>query len=371
VTQFPDKWSKLNVVLCHDWLTGMRGGEAVLQILCEAFPNAPIYTLIHNSAAVSEKINAHKITTSWLQNVPGIMKNYRYFLPFFPGAIEGMTPPTADILISTSHCVAKGLIPRPGTKHLCYCFTPMRYAWTFYEEYFGRSPVKAMFARLVLPSLRKWDKDSSSRVHRFVTLSHHVKKRIKDFYGRESDVVYPPVDTARLTPSRVNEHRDFDLIVSALVPYKRIDLAVRAYSRSGHPLKVVGVGTETAALKAIAAPNIEFLGWQSDEAVLELYRTCRMLIFPGEEDFGLVPIEAQACGKPVVAYGKGGVLESLKDGVTGVFFDQQVEESLLAGVEKCAGMKWDADAIRANAERFSVDNFVDGLAESIEKCLAG
>ena len=184
--RFPAEWDKLNVLLCHDWLTGMRGGERVLELLCEGFPNAPIFTLFHKPKAISPAINSHKIWTSWLQGVPGIFSSYRYLLPLFPSAIELLDPPPADILISTSHCVAKGLRPKRGTKHLCYCFTPMRYAWTFYDEYFGHSRAKAALAKVILPPLRRWDVESSKRVDRFVAISRHVQKRIHDFYGRES-----------------------------------------------------------------------------------------------------------------------------------------------------------------------------------------
>jgi len=366
--KFPDNISRMKVVLSHDWLTGMRGGERVLEILCSAFPDAPLFTLIHNPGSVSSAINSHNITTSWLQHVPGIMKYYRLFLPFFPDAIEGMNAPKADLMISTSHCVAKGLRPYPGTKHLCYCFTPMRYAWIFYNEYFGDTPLKAILARPVLAALRKWDMAASARVNRFVAISHNVQKRIMDFYGRESDVVYPPVDTDKWTPSG-KRSGTFDLIVSALVPYKRIDLAVKAYNQLAFPLKIVGVGTEMKKLQSLAGPNIEFLEWQTDEKILDLYRNCRLLVFPGEEDFGIVPPEAQACGTPVIAYAKGGVLETVKDGISGCFFKEQTTESLLDGIRKCASMRFDPGAIRANAERFGTQNFISGISESIEKCM--
>jgi len=368
VHKFPEKISKMKVVLSHDWLTGMRGGERVLEILCAAFPGAPLFTLIHNQRTVSDVINSHGIRTSWLQHVPGIMKNYRLFLPLFPDAIEGMNAPEADLMISTSHCVAKGLRPHPGTKHLCYCFTPMRYAWTFHEEYFGGRPLMAMLAKPVLSALRNWDKSTSVRVDRFVAISRHVQKRIMDFYGRESDVVYPPVDTGKWTPAD-RRSGDFDLVVSALVPYKRIDLAIRAYNQLAFPLKIVGVGTEMKKLRSMANPNIEFLEWQPDEKILDLYRNSRLLVFPGEEDFGIVPPEAQACGTPVVAYAKGGVLETVKEGVSGTFFKEQTVESLLDGVKRCISMSFDPGAIRANAEQFGTMNFINGLSESIEKCM--
>lgn len=366
---FPEAWSRLNVILSHDWLTGMRGGERVLEILCRAFPRAPIYTLIHNPRAVSETINAHPIHTSWLQSVPGILDRYRYFLPFFPSAVRRFNLPPADLVISTSHCVAKGIRPAPGTPHLCYCFTPMRYAWTFFDEYFGGHPIKAALARPVLSRLRAWDRKASDDITRFVAISRHVRQRILDFYGKEADVVYPPVDTDRCTPGS-GTAANFDLVVSALVPYKRIDLAVRAYDRLGFPLKIVGIGSDLQKLRALAGPNVEFLQWQPDAAVLELYRQCRLLVFPGEEDFGIVPLEAQACGKPVVAYARGGALESVADGVSGIFFREQTVESLIAGVKHGAAMKWDPAAIRARAETFGSAAFIRGLADSMARCRA-
>lgn len=368
MTDFPAAWSNLNAVLAHDWLTGMRGGERCLDILAQGFPRAPLYTLIHNSKAVSNSINSHPIHTSPLQYVPGIYRNYRYFLPFFPAAIRSFRPAPADLLISTSHCVAKALPKPPGAKHVCYCFTPMRYAWTFHDEYLGRSMKRAVAAP-ILSALRKWDRKTAANVDRFVAISEHVRKRIQKFYERDADVVYPPVSTDYYTPVE-RAHEEFDLVVSALVPYKRVDLAVRAYSRLGYPLKVVGTGTEFDSLRALASDNVEFLGWRSDEDVRELYRRCRLLVFPGEEDFGIVPLEAQACGKPVVALGRGGALETIIGGVTGIFFHQQTDKALLEAVQVASDMTWDRAAIRKNAERFSIANFVAGLDASIRGTLA-
>lgn len=365
---FPPSWKTLKVVLCHDWLTGMRGGERVLELLCEAFPDAPVFTLIHNPKAVSNTINRHRIHTSWLQAIPGIERRYRNFLPFFPGAIERFKVPEADVIISTSHCVAKGLKPRPGMPHLCYCFTPMRYAWLFLDEYLGANPLKKAVARPLLAWLRRWDDRASERVTRFVGISRHVQARINTFYRRDADIVYPPVDLGRWTPD-FQPAGDFDLIASALVPYKKIDIAVEAYTRSGRRLKIVGTGTEYAALKSVAGANIEFLGWQSDADLLALYRRCRLLVFPGEEDFGIVPLEAQACGRPVVAYGRGGALETVQDGVSGLFFGEQTPESLLTAVAACAVRTWDPAVIRAHAETFSIQAFINGLAASLEKTL--
>jgi len=361
---FPASWKNLNVVLCHDWITGMRGGERVLEILCEGFPKAPIYTLIHNSLAVSDTINRHTIHTSWLQTIPSIEKRYRFFLPFFPSAIEQFKVPTADLIISTSHCVAKGL--RSKAPHLCYCFTPMRYAWLFHDEYLKGNPLKKLLAHPLLAWLRRWDRQSSQRVTRFVAISQHIEARINRFYDRKADVLYPPVDLDRWTPDYLPAG-DFDLIASALVPYKKIDLAVTAYNRSGRQLKIVGTGTEFASLKAMAGPNIEFLGRQTDAELLALYRRCHMFIFPGEEDFGIAPLEAQACGRPVVAFGRGGALETVKAGISGIFFDHQTPDALIAAIEASASKVWDPHLIRTHAETFCIQAFINGLDALIQQ----
>jgi glycosyltransferase involved in cell wall biosynthesis len=368
--QPPETWRSWKVVLSHDWLTGMRGGERVLDLLGRAFPDAPLYTLIHNRAAVSPAINAHPIHTSWLQRVPGIQRHYRYFLPLYPAAVSGWRPPAADLVISTSHCVAKAIRVPAGARHLCYCFTPMRYAWTFYRDYFGNQPIKNALVRPLLAWLRRWDRRTAGTVDRFVAISRHVQDRIRKFYGRESDVVYPPVNTDFYTPYGPRAGT-FDLIVSALVPYKRIDLAVQTYNRLRFPLKIVGVGTELKKLQTSAGPHIEFMGWQSDEAVRDLYRQCRCLVFPGEEDFGIVPVEAQACGCPVVALDRGGARETVKQGQTGVFFPEQTESALATAVETCAHTAWNPDTLRRHAEQFGVARFLAGLDDSLRKCMAG
>lgn len=366
----------LNVILAHDWLTGMRGGERVLESLARAYAGAPIFTLIYNPAAISETIRRHPISASRLQYIPGIIRHYRYFLPFFPAAMESLQLPPADLLISISHCVAKGALPPPGTRHLCYCLTPMRYAWMFYEEYFGANPLKKAILQPLLARLREWDRQACQRVTRFVTLSRHVRQRIEDYYGREADVVYPPVNTNFWTPAPDQpairsgaELGAYDLVVSALVPYKRIDLAVKAYTRSGARLILVGTGPEFRRLRALAGPNIQFTGWLPDERIRDLYRQCRALIFPGEEDFGIVPVEVQACGRPVVAYGRGGALETVRDQISGVFFQHQTEEALLDAVERCSKHSWNVSVIRAHAEQFGESQFLQGISASIAKCL--
>ena len=377
--KFLNMMKNLNVILAHDWLTGMRGGERVLESLCREFPHAPVFTLIHNPSATSEIIRQHSITSSWLQHIPGITRYYRYCLPLFPSAMERLHHPDADAVISISHCVAKGLKPQPGTRHLCYCLTPMRYAWLFYEEYFGPHPLKKAALKPLLARLRDWDQQTCKRVDRFVTLSQHVRQRIRDYYQRDADVVYPPVNTIYwtpdpeqpMTPRPGSELGTYDLIVSALVPYKRLDLAIKAYTRSKESLVIVGTGPEYRRLYAMAGANIQFYGWLTDERIRDLYRRCRMLIFPGEEDFGIVPVEAQACGRPVVAYGQGGALETVADNVTGVFFREQTEDALLDAVRRCCGHGWDPLIIRSHAETFSEIRFLRGLNASLKTCLAG
>ena len=350
----------------------MRGGERVLEYHCRAFPEAPIATLVANLPSVSETISSHPVRASWFNRIPGVVKRYRNFLPLMPLAARTLRIPECELLLTSSHCVAKSFRKPAGAKHVCYCFSPMRYAWLFHEEYFP-NPVKRAMVSPLLAWLRAWDRRTATGVDRFIGISQAVCDRIRRFYGREADLVYPPVDISRCTPAPQGGAGQgaFDLVVSALVPYKRVDLAVETYSRMGWPLKVVGVGGQLEALRAKAGPTVEILGWRTDDEVLELYRRCRMLVFPGEEDFGIVPLEAQACGKPVVAYARGGALETIADGVSGVFFQEQTSEALAEAVERAADMKWDADAIRANAESFGPERFLLGLADAITATMRG
>lgn len=366
---YPSDWSDLSVALAHDWLTGMRGGERVLELLCNGFPEAHLYTLLHVAGSVSERIASHPIHTSFVQRLPGMEQHYRYALPIFPAAIRSFRPVDADLLISSSHCVAKGLRTSRDTRHLCYCYTPMRYAWLFHNEYFGQKRLKRAALSPVLAALRSWDARTAEGVDHFVAISRHVQSRIQRFYGRNADVVYPPVRTDWYTPAE-QPRAEYDLVVSALVPYKRVDLAVEAYNRLGIPLKIAGSGSGLEALRKKAGPNIEFVIRPDDDEVRELYRHCRCLIFPGEEDFGIVPVEAMSCGRPVVAYGRGGALETVPNEVGGVFFDEQSVDALCQAVETCSARKWNPSAIREQAQRFSSQNFIDGLAQSVKRLLA-
>ena len=358
------------IVLGHDWLTGMRGGERVLEQFCKAFPNAPLATLLANPSSVSEAIRDRQIVTSFMQRIPGVARNYRKMLPIMGAAATSLRIPPGDLLLTTSSCVAHAFRPPKGMKMLCYCVTPMRYAWLFPKEYLG--PVKAALAAPYFAHLRRWDRRHAQHVDRFVAISRHVQERIRSFYGRESDVVYPPVDTDRCTPAPDGGEANggYDLIVSALVPYKRIDLAVEAYRRLGYPLKIVGTGSGAAKIAHGAAPNVEFLGWRSDDEILALYRNCRFLIFPGEEDYGLVPLEAMACGKPVIAFGRGGATETVENGTSGVFFAKQTADELCDAVARAEKIGWDRAAIRSRALSFGIPQFLDGMARCIRETLS-
>ncbi len=344
----------MKVALVHDWLTGMRGGEKCLEVLCELFPEAPIYTLLHNKGAMSPLIESKRIVTSFIQHLPEKEKRYRQYLPLFPFAISRFDFSEYDVVISISHAVAKSIRVNKNTIHISYCLTPMRYIWDMYDDYFGKG--KANFVtraamKIIVPMLRRYDVATSSRVNYFIAISDFVKQRIQKNYGRDSEIIFPPVDVDRFAASEQSD--DFYLIVSALVPYKRVDLAVEVFNANGKRLIVAGTGPEMEKLKAMAKPNIEFLGWRSDEELAQLYAGCKALIFPGEEDFGIVPLEAMACGKPVIAYGKGGALETVVDGNTGIFFNEQTISALQSAVEKLHSIQFHPQDIHNHSLQFS------------------
>ncbi len=355
----------MKVALVHDWLTGMRGGEKCLEALCQIFPEAEIFTLLHKRGSVSAEIESKKIDTSFIQRFPLAEKKYQHYLPLFPTAIEQFDLSGFDLVISSSHCVAKGVLTRPETCHICYCHTPMRYAWEMYYIYFDAQKMSWLSRRMVkyfMNYLRTWDEASAQRVDYFIANSRNVQKRIKKHYRQESEVIYPPVEVDSFEVSK-NEG-DYFLIVSALVPYKRIDLAVLAFNRSGNRLLIIGEGSEKNRLTRLAQKNIEFLPWLKPEELKEHYAHCQALIFPGEEDFGIVPVEAQACGKPVIALGQGGALETVvgvfpeealtfKNKPTGIFFREQKVDSLLEAVRMFENMEFDPAVIRQNSMRFS------------------
>lgn len=359
------------IALVHDWLTGMRGGEKCLEVLCELYPDAPIYTLLYIEGTMSDRIASHPIHTSFIQHLPRVARNYRSYLPLFPAAIASLDLSDYDVVVSTSHCVAKGARVRPGGLHVCYCHTPMRYVWEMYDEYFG--PGKAgLLTRtamaLVRPYLQAWDVRTASRVHHYIANSENVRRRIQVHYGRDAEVIFPPVDTAHF--ALAPDAGSYYLIVSALVPYKKVDLAVRVFNELGRRLVIVGKGPEEEKLKAMAGSTVELLGWRSDEELKGLYAGCRALIFPGEEDFGIVPLEAMASGRPVVAYAKGGALETVVEGQTGTFFHEQTDEALADALARLDAMTMEPEAIRGHALAFSRERYKREMRDVIERRIA-
>jgi glycosyltransferase involved in cell wall biosynthesis len=365
------------VAIVHDWLTGMRGGEKVLDAICELYPDATLYTLVRIPGSASARIEQRRIDTSVVQWLPSARRLYRHYLPVFPLAVELFDLDGYDLVISSSHCAAKSVIRSGRATHVCYCHSPMRYAWDQFPAYFGPAEVGPIGSRLLRPvmaALARWDAATAGRVDRFVANSQYVAGRISRYYNRGSIVVYPPVDTAFYQrPDRSNPSRATDpsfLVVSALVPYKRVGTAIRACRLAGVPLKIVGRGPEEGRLREIAGPEVEFLGWRTNEEVRDLYGSATAVLLPGTEDFGMVPVEAQACGTPVVASRAGGAIETVQDGVTGVLVGDSSAESFAEGLARVRRLRLDPSAIRANAERFSRERFMTEFQAAISDAVA-
>ena len=360
---------KKKTALVHYWLTGMRGGEKVVQSLCNIFPDIDIFTLVYNKEKISDEINSHKITTSFIQKFPRAKTKYQNYLPFMPVAVEQFDLSDYDMVISSESGIAKGVITKPETCHICYCHSPMRYLWNMYFDYMNNEKpgmLKRNFIRWYFNYLRVWDLASSARVDYFVCNSDNVKKRIKKYYRRDAEVIYPPVDVERYRPMEAD--KDYYLIVSQLVSYKRVDLAIKAFNELGKELIIIGKGPELNKLKKDASSNIKFLGWVEDSDLAKYYAEAKAFIFPGEEDFGITPVEAQACGTPVIGFGKGGLLETVVADQTGIFFEEQEPDSLIAAVDRFESIKHDfkKDIIRKNSLKFSIKKFEDKFQEFAE-----
>ncbi|MDB5312721.1 MAG: family glycosyltransferase [Gemmataceae bacterium] len=369
------------VVLVHDWLTGMRGGEKCLEPLARRWPAARLFTLLHKRGSVSPLIEQLAINPSPLNRLPRVDRYYRYLLPLMPYAASRWKIADADLVVSLSHCVAKSAHPPKGVPHVCYCFTPMRYAWHMKEAYFRKAGlvgrVKAAAVDRLLSALRDWDRRTADRVTHFVAISRTVRDRIRECYGRDAVVIYPPVDTDFYTPGP-GPREDFYLVVSALAPYKRFDLAIEACSRLGRKLVVIGSGQDAAKLKATAGPGVDFLGWQPDGVIRDHLRRAKALFFPGEEDFGIVPLEAQACGCPVIAFGRGGATETVRPlgeagDPTGVFFAEQTTAAAIAAVERFErdADRFDPRAARRQALLFRKERFESDLFTYLDRVAAG
>jgi len=366
----------VKVALVHDWLVTLRGGERVLEALCELFPEADVYTLIHKPGTMPPLIEDRRIYTSFLQQVPGIHTRYRHFLPLFPRAIESFQLEGYELVISSSHCVAKGIRKPAGAKHLGYVHAPMRYMWDLFDDYFGPGrtsrPVR-LAALAARPWLQRWDRRTAVGVDRFVANSHHIAGKIRRFWDREAGVVHPPVDLERFcaAPTEGTGQGGYFLWLGAFAPYKRLDIALEAFRTLDTPLWVVGTGQEASRLTSgPLPPHIRFLGNVPDAELPGLYRNARALLFTGEEDFGITPLEAQATGRPVIAYAKGGVLETVTSR-TGLFFSEQTPAALAAAVRQFEA--WEPHFLpaeaRAQAQRFSRQAFQRGVMAEVEALL--
>ena len=373
-TGFPDG---LRVALVHDWLNGYRGGEKVLHVLCQIFPQAELFTLFYLPDSSHPEIENRPIHTSWMNRLPSIHRRYRLFLPFFPHWADHLDLDRFDLVVSTSHCVAKGASARKDAVHVCYSFTPMRYVWDRFDDYFGRvKGVKRRFIEWEAVRLREWDRRTAGRVDRFLADSTFVRQRILRYYDFDPervDVLFPPVDLEAFPPPPSGGGReDRYLVVSALVPYKRIDLAVQACARNGRRLTVAGTGPESSRLQELvkslgAEDRIDFLGYVSNEELPALMASHRAFLFPGVEDFGITPLEAAACGLPVLAFAEGGALDTVKDGVTGRLYHEPGVEGLVRALDafELDGQSWDPDKMRRHAQGFSRESFKQRLRESL------
>ena len=359
----------MRVAIAHDYLNQMGGAEKVVETFHDMFPSAPIYTSVCVPSAISEKLRGADIKTSFMQKLPFIRKFARHYLASYPYAFELFDFSGYDVVLSSSSAFAKGVITGPDTCHICYCHTPMRFAWNYYA-YTERERLSAP-VRLLLPyvvhRVRRWDEVTANRVDHYVANSHEVERRIRKYYRRRSTVIFPPVETHRFTVSEQDE--GYFVIISRLHAYKKVDIAIEAATKLHIPLKVIGAGRDEKRLKGLAGPTVEFLGRLSDDQIVDCLASSRALIFPGREDFGIVPVEAMACGKPVIAYGRGGALDTVIEGITGAFFNEQTTESLAEALAAFCPDDFNPYTIRRHAETFDVSVFRHKINEFIEEKL--
>ncbi|HEU5382604.1 MAG TPA: glycosyltransferase [Ktedonobacteraceae bacterium] len=358
----------MKVALVHDYLNQMGGAERVVLALHELFPDAPLYTSIYDPKRVDSAFQKIDIRTSFMQKFPFVMKHHQPYLPFYPFAMEGLDLRGYDLVLSSSSAFGKGVIVKPETVHICYCHTPMRWCWN-YQDYVEREQLGGM-ARRMLPFLitwlRVWDQTSAARVDHFIANSPVVAERIQKYYRREAQVIPPPVEASRFLFDPANQPGDYFLVLSRLAPYKRVDLAIQACNRLQLPLVVIGKGRAAKQLRAMAGPTVRFLGGLSDNEVLEYLAHCRAFLFPGDEDFGITPLEAQSSGRPVIAYGAGGALASVVEGVTGTFFYEQTVESLTNTLASFDERRYDPATIRNHALDFDKPRFQRRILQFIE-----
>lgn len=362
----------MRVAIVHYWLVRMRGGEKVLEELCELFPEADIFTHVYDADRISAKLRRHKITTTYIARLPFARTLYQKYLPLMPSALEELDLTGYDLVISSESGPAKGVITHPNAVHICYCHSPMRYLWDQYHIYRGASGrLTRLVMSLTMPFLRAWDVASAAHVDHFVANSTFIARRIAKVYRRDSAVIFPPVDLDAFRVLRAPT-RDFYVAIGQLVPYKRFDLAVAACTQLGRRLVVVGTGADETRLKAMAGPTIEFRGWASPEDLAFFYQNCRALLFPGEEDFGIVPLEAMASGRPVVAYESGGALDTVVEGVTGTFFSQATTSAMSDAISRFEAQedRFDPQRIRHHAQGFGREVFRRRMKAFVERAMA-
>jgi glycosyltransferase involved in cell wall biosynthesis len=361
----------LKVAIFHDWLVGMRGGEKVVEALCELYPQADIFTHVYLPEMVSETIRRHRVIPTFINALPRAATMYKNYLPLMPLALEQLDLRGYDLIISSESGPAKGIIPPPDALHVCYCHTPMRYIWNMYHDYRQGA---GRLARIMMPPLthylRMWDVTSAKRVDSFVANSATVARRINRYYGAPTVVIHPPVDTGAFAVAAANDLADYYLMAGELVSYKRPDLAVRAFNQMGLKLVVIGGGEMLEELRRLAGPTVTVMGSQPFDVLKQHYARCQALIFPGEEDFGMVPVEAMASGRPVIAFGRGGATETVADGLTGVFFAEQSVEAISSAVRHLAGLRIDSGAIVHHAGQFGRDPFFSKMRGHIDQLLA-
>ena len=362
----------MKVAIVHDWLVNYGGAERVVEQMLALYPDADIYTLVYDKKKMASHFAPQKVHTSFVQKLPNASKLYTKLLNFMPKAFESFDFSGYDLIIASSSSCAKGIITPPAVPYLAYIHSPMRYAWDLYFDYYRASGrLTRFFMKRWMPALRQWDYISSQRIDTLVANSRYIARRIKKCWNRDAQVIHPPVDVERLSPNG-NAPEDFYVVFSRFVPYKRIDLAISACGQAGRKLVVIGGGSQEKELKALAAryKDITFTGRISDDDVKGYLQRGRALIFCAEEDFGIIPVEAQACGRPVIAYGKGGARETVLDGKTGVFFDAQSTDALLAALQRFEQLEkdgaFDAQAIAAHAQQFSAARFRSELKAAIE-----
>ncbi len=358
----------MKVAIVHDWLNQIGGAEGVLEILVEMFPEAPVYTSMYWSEAMPAAYRRWEIHTTWMDRLPGIHRHHQPYLLLYPLAFGGLKLSGYDLVISNKSGFCLGIQTPPQTRHICYCLTPTRFVWDF-GNYVEREQIGVVARRLARPFLawlQRWERAAADRVDAFVAISNEVQARIRHIYDRESAVIYPPVDTRRFTPADKGSHDAYYLIVSRLVPYKRIDLAVQAFSELGLPLWIGGDGRDRPRLEAIAGPNVRFLGRVPDQELGKLLAGCRAFVFPGLEDFGITPVQAMAAGRPVIAYAGGGALDYVVDGVTGTFFHDQTPDSLISTIQCFDETGFDPVAIRTHAEQFDARVFEARLRSFVQ-----